>query len=253
MKPRRSAPWVWPTIDIGARLPLMIRREVVRSERIVDPVRVLYISDIHLGAPGTRRVLAQLTEAVRMTPHDLLLLGGDVLDSRLGLRYLDDLISAIIGSVPVAAIPGNHDMRAGLIPLRTALVSGGVHWLPDGALPVRCGSSTVSVVSDVVDLTTESDPFSILCAHEPEHFYGAVKSKVPLTLAGHLHGGQGVLFERHGGLYPGALFNRLTTLRTHQHDSVLIVSRGLNEFIPIRFNCPREVILCTLIGSASSL
>lgn len=47
-----------------------------------------------------------------------------------------------------------------------------------------------------------------------------------LVLAGHLHGGQLVRFE----LGP----------------TTLIVSRGAGDSLPLRWRCPREVVLCEI-------
>ena len=69
---------------------------------------------------------------------------------------------------------------------------------------------------------------------------------IRLTLAGHLHGGQVVLFERKGRLYPGACFSRWNGLRFEDEGATMWVSRGVADTLPLRWNCPREVLLCEL-------
>jgi hypothetical protein len=64
------------------------------------------------------------------------------------------------------------------------------------------------------------------------------------VLAGHLHGCQLVAFEFRDRLYPGAIFYPYCYL-THQCGSTtLVVSRGVSDLIPVRWRCPREVVLC---------
>ena len=65
-------------------------------------------------------------------------------------------------------------------------------------------------------------------------------------LAGHLHGGQCVLATRRGRLYPAAWIYRWHGLRFAEWGAVLLVSRGAGDTLPVRFNCPREVILCMI-------
>jgi predicted MPP superfamily phosphohydrolase len=66
------------------------------------------------------------------------------------------------------------------------------------------------------------------------------------VFAGHLHGGQCVLAMHRERLYPAAWFYRWHGLRFAEGRAVLLVSRGAGDTLPIRFNCPREVILCTI-------
>jgi predicted MPP superfamily phosphohydrolase len=66
------------------------------------------------------------------------------------------------------------------------------------------------------------------------------------VLAGHLHGGQCVLATFKDKLYPAAWLHRWHGLRFHGEGSLMLVSRGLADTLPVRFNCPREVLLCEL-------
>src|SRR5205807_2464298 len=87
----------------------------------------------------------------------------------------------------------------------------------------------------------------VLCLHDPAGFADpTIAGAYDLVLAGHLHGGQFVLFERRSRLYPGAWINRFTGLRFEGNTGLatLIVSRGAGDTLPTRWNCPREVILC---------
>ena len=71
-----------------------------------------------------------------------------------------------------------------------------------------------------------------------------VNSGYDLVLAGHLHGCQVVAFEYRDRLFPGAVFYPYCYL-SHQYGSTrLVVSRGVSDLVPIRWRCPREVVLC---------
>jgi len=81
----------------------------------------------------------------------------------------------------------------------------------------------------------------IICTHDPAHVPATFTG---VAFAGHLHGGQCVLASHHGKLLPGYLINRLTVLRKITPRASVFVSRGLADTLPLRFNCPREVIVC---------
>ncbi|HYC78851.1 MAG TPA: hypothetical protein VEI02_14595, partial [Planctomycetota bacterium] len=71
-----------------------------------------------------------------------------------------------------------------------------------------------------------------------------------VAFAGHLHGGQCVFFRRGARLYPGAWFNRWTGLRFDVGATKLFVSLGLGDTLPLRWNCPREVVTLDLTAAA---
>lgn len=228
----------WFPLELGASCPLLIRRENVHLG-LAQPLRLLYASDLHLGRWWTRSVPGQLVRAVQEAAPHLILLGGDLADNRRGLPALRKCVRDLVELAPVHAVPGNHDERAGLAAVRTAVEAGGGHWLSDRPIegPVR--------IDGRIDAAAHTGP-RLLCTHHPGDFPAAVAAGYALVLAGHLHGGQCVLATHRGRLYPAAWFNRWHVLRCVEGGSVLLVSRGAADTLPIRFNCLREVILCTI-------
>jgi predicted MPP superfamily phosphohydrolase len=225
-------------LQFGAFGPLVVRREHV-SLGLGRRLRLLYASDLHLGHCWTRNVPVQLVDVCRQTKPDIILLGGDLADRQCGLVPLRDCVQALTDVAPVAAIPGNHDERPGIADVRSAVADGQGHWLPqrDIEQPLR------------IDAQIERATIPgcrVLCSHYPDVFPAAAKAGYRLVLAGHLHGGQCVLATFGGRLYPAAWFHRWHGLRFTCGGAILIVSRGVADTLPFRFNCPREVILCEL-------
>jgi predicted MPP superfamily phosphohydrolase len=233
-----SAGRSWFPLELGASGPLLVRREHVQLG-LARPLLVLYASDLHLGRWWTRPVPGQLIRAARAAAPDLILLGGDLADNSRGLPTLRQCVRHLVEVAPVHAIPGNHDECAGLTAVRAAVEAGGGHWLPDQPIegPPR--------IDAAVDAAARAGP-RILCAHHPGDFPAAAAAGYRLMLAGHLHGGQCVLVTRRGRLYPAAWVYRWHGLRFDERGAVLLVSRGAGDTLPIRFNCPREVILCAI-------
>jgi predicted MPP superfamily phosphohydrolase len=228
----------WFPLELGTSGPLLVRREAVHLGS-ARPLRVLFASDLHLGHWWTRPVTGQLVLAAREAAPDLILLGGDLSDNLRGLPALLECVRDLAEVAPVHAVPGNHDEGAGLNDVRAAVEAGGGHWLQDRAIegPVRIDGR----------IDREAQPGSrLLCAHHPGVFPAAAAAGYGLVLAGHLHGGQCVLATRGGRLYPAAWVYRWHGLRFAEWGAVLLVSRGAGDSFPVRFNCPREVILCTI-------
>lgn len=216
------------TFEWAASGQLLVRRESLGLELGLD---LLYVSDLHLRAGLPARLEAQVLEAAVQTRPDHILLGGDLVDSASGLERLADLVARLARLAPVGAVSGNHDRMVGRERVQEAVCGAGARWLEDG------GDGLIS--------GRPEEGATVLCAHDP-----AVVESVPettrLVLAGHLHGGQMVLAERAGKLYPGALFYRWNGLRFERGSTTLLVSRGVTDTVPLRYNCPREVLLVKL-------
>jgi predicted MPP superfamily phosphohydrolase len=166
-------------------------------------------------------------------------LGGDLIDRRRALPAMQQCIRELAKLAAVGAIPANHDARVGLPVIRAAVKSAGGRWLPEHPFegPVRIDGTVARAPAGVP---------RILCAHSPRVFPAAVRAGYRLVLAGHLHGGQCVLATVNDRLYPAAWFDRWHGLRFIERGTLLLVSRGVADTFPVRFNCPREVILCAL-------
>jgi predicted MPP superfamily phosphohydrolase len=227
----------WP-VQIGSFGPLLIRHEQVQLG-LSRPWRILYASDLHLGHAWTRCVPEQLCAAARRTAPEVILLGGDLIDCWGAFGLLEEMIGELARLAPVHAIAGNHDPVGGEPSLQAVLERAGGSWLPGRPIdgPAR--------IEGTLAVQPSSGP-RILCAHYPSLFPEAVRAGYRLVLAGHLHGGQCVLGTWKGRLYPAAWVHPWHGLRFEQGEATLLVSRGLGDTLPLRFNCPTEVVLCVV-------
>jgi predicted MPP superfamily phosphohydrolase len=221
-------------IEVGARRPLLVRRESVAN--IGAGKRLLFASDLHLRKDGPRHIVDGLLEIASRECPDLVLLGGDLADTTSGLEALQSLVRRLSVVAAVCAVAGNHDRWIGVKGVRDAVVGAGGCWLEDAPwfLTPHCA------IYGSREQLVQSASYHLLCSHHP------VASARPfaLTLSGHLHGGQFVFYQRQGKLYPGAFLYRWNGLRFDDQDGrTLLISRGVQDTLPFRWNCPREVLM----------
>jgi predicted MPP superfamily phosphohydrolase len=237
----RQASW-----EFGCTRGVWLRRERVAWTGLQRPVSVLYASDLHLGGRWSRHVSAELIEAARLAAPDIILLGGDLADNGRGLVDLQSCIRKLQRLVPVWAVAGNHDDVVGLPAVRHAVETAGGRWLHNQCDEWSEPSAGVVRLHGCVNNTRSDQRPGILCAHDPAIFPQAARAGYELVLAGHLHGSQCVLAERNGILYPGAWFFRWNGLRFASNGCRMLVSRGMADTLPLRWNCPRELLWCQL-------
>lgn len=235
-------------LEIGLKKALSVREERLSPQQ--DACRLAYVSDIHLRHGRSKRLCQQVVEAVRDCDPDTILLGGDLVDSVSELSELTSLIQRLSSMAPVLAIGGNHDMQVGLTKVSEAVLDGGGEWIHTAVARWMHGSRMISVSGPaagpaVADNSAGDDgDVRILCAHNPRIWKISRHRGYDLVLAGHLHGCQWVAFEYRDRLYPGALFYPYCYLNHRCGPSRLVVSRGVSDLVPIRWRCPREIVLC---------
>ena len=228
-------------LEIGLRQALYVREERLSTQP--DACRLLYVSDIHLRNGRSDRLCRQVLESATRADPDVVLLGGDLVDSASELSALRNLVGTLNAVAPVLAIAGNHDCQVGIARVREAVDNGGGHWIHDGIARLRHGGRVITVSGPETAAAADGH-VRVLCAHNPRIWKTARHAGYDLVLAGHLHGCQFVAGEYWDRLFPGAIFYPYCFLSHQPGSSRLVVSRGVSDLVPIRWRCPREVVLC---------
>jgi len=176
------------------------------AQREKRPLRIVQISDPHLGPFMSVARLRQIaTRAVEAKP-DLILLTGDflTLDSQGDPNLLVEAL-APLRAFPgrVFACRGNHDLEAPEI-VAHATSANGIQLLVDQAVVLETEGGRVQIVGmDFVFRDREAhltrvcaehprapDAFRIILLHDPGAFKHLPSGEGDLVLAGHTHGGQ---------------------------------------------------------------
>jgi predicted MPP superfamily phosphohydrolase len=233
----------------------------------LDGLRVVQISDLHIGNGLEGERLARLVERTNALEPDVIVITGDIFDFdpafvEDGLRRLAHLRAR----AGVYAILGNHDVYTGL----HAVVEGfaafapGIRLLRDErvALPLARPLYLAGVedpgqdwsargveLASIERLASErtTDGPTLLLVHRPECFPQAARLGFPLVLAGHTHGGQVALPTPGGPWNLARIVTRFTRGLYRQGESVLYVTRGVGVGGPaLRVNCSREITTLVL-------
>ena len=210
-----------------------------------DGCRIAYVSDIHLRRGRSALLSDQVLDALDRAEPDIVLLGGDLIDHASELGALRRLLRCIGSVAPTFAVAGNHDVSVGLEATREAVEDAGSTWIQGRTVVVNHKARTISL-SGIGGEPRSSCDISVLCTHNPRVWKRVRKQGFDLVLAGHLHGCQAVWFETAGRLFPGAFFYPHNYIRQKHGNSHLVVSMGCADLIPIRWGCPREIVLCIL-------
>lgn len=237
-----------PRLEIGPVHPLLLRRESVHCG-LKGNFRLLWISDLHWRGAVDAGTLLSLLKIARHSRPDVCVLGGDFIDSANATGLFRNLVRRLVGIVPCVVLPGNHEAwKAGHEVRRIVENAGGI-WLPyhpEFSIHNSSGER-LGLVGDIRLLEGSSADVRVLCIHNPGEIGRFPElPKCTIAMAGHLHGGQWVLWQKGGYLFPAAWVYLHNCLRKALGGSDLIVCRGAGDTLPLRWNCRREVVLCDI-------
>jgi uncharacterized protein len=231
----------------------------------VQRIRVVQISDIHLGLLIRENRLKNIIRVVNDAKPDLLVSTGDLVDGRLSRQedigqylQLSQMLSQVNTPLGKYAVLGNHEVYAGLeqsIRITEAagfrLLRGSFAPLPAGLVISGVDDSAVQQASSGIASGAESellkslpaDVFRLHLKHRPL-VNDADQGLFDLQLSGHTHRGQ---------IFP---FYLLTKIRFPIPSGTTILNGGSTIHVsngtgtwgpPIRFLAPPEVTVIDII------
>lgn len=229
--------------------------------RALDGLTIAHLSDTHVGRLVDERLLRCVADATNALRPDLVLFTGDLID--FSLAYLPagiDLLRRVEPRHGRYVVEGNHDLFDDRQAFTDRMHSANVGLLLNEAATLDARGVPVQILGvrwagRVRGSTLRGDPlgetlarrdaaaFGILLAHHPHDFDRAAAAGVPLTLAGHTHGGQLMLSDALGA--GPALFRYWSGLY-RRGSAALVVSNGVGNWFPLRINAPAEIIHITL-------
>lgn len=241
------------------------QRIIVREERKTfreggKPVRLVLISDLHLGVFKGEKFLQRILAKIKEIQPDLVVIPGDLINDPSQTELERNFLQLGNLKVPVYVVTGNHDskkpgyyssdeVRNVLRPLVNVIDNLGVCWEGSMAkIEIRGLSDLMEGQADFGLLDNLSpDDFNLVIAHNPDAAHQiAADLPVDLVLSGHTHAGQIFLPPLSDWLIPTKHKFRRGWYEVNQRQ--VYVSSGLGEVIlPMRFLIPPEVVVLELI------
>ncbi|HMM17403.1 MAG TPA: metallophosphoesterase, partial [Petrimonas sp.] len=173
----------------------------IKTEKINKPMRIVGISDLHLGYTISKKELSRWVEMINAENPDMVIIGGDLVDNQLRpvwMHSLDKELLKIKAPLGVYACTGNHEYISGIKNSADFYTRSGITLLRDSVL--QTNGLTIIGREDhsrknrktLPELIRNSDSrtFSILLNHQPYDLDEAVREGIDFQFSGHTHRGQ---------------------------------------------------------------
>ena len=256
-------------VALGQLQRFRIRRMTLKIPGLpaaLEGMTIAHLSDTHIGKLTRGKVLEEMVAATNGLDVDLILATGDLINFALeDLPRGIEMLRAMKSRHGLFLCEGNHDLIENEAGFESAAKASGLGFLLDETAAVTVKGQVVQVLGLRWDdenrgrrgkrgagphpalerLLAQGSPgaFNILLAHHPDAFDAAVAAGIPLTLAGHTHGGQLNFTSRIGF---GPWLYRYWSGLYRQGASQLVVSNGAGNWFPLRIGAPAEIIHLTL-------
>jgi predicted MPP superfamily phosphohydrolase len=235
--------------------------------RDLQGLRILQLSDIHLGPFLTESDLARvIDESLNLRPHlavitgDLISVIGDPLDACLRQ------IARLRPDAGILGCMGNHEVLAGTEDY-TAKEGArlGINFLSGRARALRFGEAKLNIAGVAYESIMKRKSYltgaerlvapgavNLLLSHNPDVFPVAARKGFDVTLAGHTHGGQVTVELLNQTLNIARFVTPFVSGYYHlpQPASALYVTRGIGTIgLPVRIGAPPEISLLRLVAA----
>lgn len=251
---------------------VVINRRSLQAPWLPDRLRgltITQISDLHVGSYFRPAMLPRLIDTVNKLDSDILVVTGDLInDSNCVLPSTIEAIQQMKHRYGCFVCIGNHDQfddrsefvdytreRLPLLinefrPLNIGgerLTIGGLDYAKDHDEKRSGHRHHVDALLYKYDAAQHGPMIAL--AHHPHAFDPLAQRGIPLTLAGHTHGGQFMFTppDCRPDLGLGTLLFRYTRGLYNTGPAQLFVNRGVGNWFPLRFNAPAEVVQLRLV------
>lgn len=236
-------------LEIGYNHEFEIRREIYQTQTTCK-FSILFISDFHLNR-FSKELIKNLKNQIEILNPTIILLGGDYVDSKKGFTFFKEFLCFLMQRENVYAIAGNHDIFFGVDKIKYEVIKNKVIWLDKTVESLNLGDVNIHISNSRLSEINEKTDFKILLQHNPENIE-KTENKFNLAFAGHLHGCQFIFWGNEKGLFPGRLFYKWNILKNKIGDTLYLISKGLGDTLPMRYNCKKDILFVEVIGEKNT-
>lgn len=228
----------------------------------LDGLRILQLSDIHMGAFLNERELAKVVDAamehrahLAVVTGDLISLPGDPLDACIRQLARVKTDAGIFGCM------GNHERYAQAEDYcEEAAACAGIKFLRKEAKILRFGGATLNLAGvdhqshhggreylTAVGNLTQPNALNVLLSHNPDVLPVAAQQRWDLMLSGHTHGGQINVEFLDQSITPARFLTPYIYGAYREQNTAAYVTRGIGSIgIPARIGAPPEITILRL-------
>lgn len=231
------------------------------ERRDIPPLRLAFVSDLHIGPTTSPKTLARAFELLAEAKPDVLLLGGDYVflhGTPEKARMLQRLVERVKARDKFAVL-GNHDLWTTHEHLENALSEAGVRLLVNASSRLSEQYNGVAVVG-IDDPWTgapnvarafegaENAAIVFVLCHAPEGLPLCAGRSFSLYLCGHTHGGH-VATPLGAPVIPGRIGRSLVAGEHETQWGRAIISRGVGGIeVPFRTWAPPDIVLVDVVA-----
>lgn len=250
-------------------LPHVTRRTLIfpNLPSGLEGLTILHLSDLHAGVHLGEDKMQQIVAQAMALGAELIVQTGDMID--ISPSYIPPYVRAfreLRAPLGIVTVLGNHDRYTGERAVIRGCLDAGQVFVQNGCHVLERNGAALALVGiddphnwraddpqaediAVALRATPPEAFRILLAHRPGAWDTAAPRGIPLTLAGHIHGGQ--IYLPILGWSPGRLITKYVKGHFQRGNSQLYVSRGIGVVgVPIRLFTPPEIEVFTLQRSS---
>lgn len=228
---------------------IQIKNLTFENAKLTKPVKVMFISDVHLGS-NSRRLLDAICTKIVQYEFDYLLIGGDLFDS--SSFKTDDLLPLRQITQPIYFVTGNHEYYvrehnkklAALEQFNITMLDNQTVSLGEIHLIGISDNQSANTQADMARKLLDADRFNFLLVHQPS-VWDDMAGEVDLMMSGHTHNGQ---------IFPFNLLVRMQFRTVYglfeEQQSALYVSSGSGTWGPrMRLGSQNEIVMVELCPS----
>lgn len=263
------------TTFIAPNRPRVVRKDIAlrRWPARLDGFTIALLSDFHYDPYFSVHPLRASVSMVNELHPELIVLTGDFASApafgndgakaAFAAEPCADLLRQMRAPYGLWAVLGNHDAETDPDRVTETLRSRGIQVLANQSVPIEGNGSRfwLGGVDDVLHHTADlmatlkkvpSEESTVLLAHEPDYADYVARYPVDLQLSGHSHGGQVRVPFLPPPYLPGLARKYIWGLYKIR-GLTLYTNPGIGTVeVPVRLNCPPEITLLTIRGSASA-
>ncbi len=231
--------------------------DVPRLPPALEGLSIVHLSDLHLTGKVGKPFFDEIVRASNALEPEIVALTGDLVEKTRCIDWIPGTLGRLKARYGVYFIFGNHDLRVDWRLMQRVMEDCGLVYLGGRwkvvsvrGQPVLLAGNELPWFKPAADLSAcpprSEVPFRLLLAHSPDQLAWARQGDGDLMLAGHTHGGQ-IRLPLIGPVFaPSFAGVQFASGLFHAPPTILNVSRGLSAELPLRMNCPPEIIHLTL-------